>query len=67
MKKSFLNSETIFVADKGYQIKWLKELAKETRNCLLTSKKKSKNMRVLASQFDIYLIHIRAKYLLFDF
>jgi len=61
MKTSFLNSETMFVADKGYQAKWLEELAKETGNYLLTGKKKSKNMKVLASQFDIYLLHIRAR------
>jgi len=61
MKTSFLNSETMFVADKGYQAKWLEKLAKETGNYLLTGKKKSKNMRILASQFDIYLLHIRAR------
>jgi penicillin-binding protein-related factor A (putative recombinase) len=61
MKESFLNTETMFVVDKGYQAKWLEELAKDTGNYLLTGKKKSKNMRILASQFDIYLLHIRAR------
>ena len=61
MKTKFLNSETMFVADKGYQARWLEELAKDTGNYLLTGKKKSKHMRILASQFDIYLLHIRAR------
>jgi penicillin-binding protein-related factor A (putative recombinase) len=61
MKNSFFNSETMFVADKGYQAQWLEDLAKKTKNYLLTGKKKSKNMSILASQFDIYLLHIRAR------
>ncbi len=51
----------MFVADKGYQAKWLDELAKETNNYLITGKKKSKNQKTLASQFDIYLLHTRAR------
>ena len=58
---NFLNSQTIFVADKGYQAIWLEELARKSGNYLITGKKKSKNMRILASQFDIYLLHIRAR------
>jgi hypothetical protein len=61
MKTVFCNTHSMFVADKGYQAKWLEDLAKETGNCLLTGKKKTKNMKVLASQFDIYLLHIRAR------
>jgi len=61
MKTTFLNSQTMFVADKGYQAKWLEDLAKDTQNYLLTGKKKSKNMKTLASQFDIYLLRIRAR------
>lgn len=60
-KDKFLNSQTMFVADKGYQAKWLEELAKNTNNYLITGKKKSKNMKVLASQFDIHLLHTRAR------
>jgi hypothetical protein len=60
-KHFFYNTGTMFVADKGYQAKWLEEVAKETGNYLLTGKKKSKNMRILASQFDIWLLHNRAK------
>jgi hypothetical protein len=57
----FNKTGTMFVADKGYQAKWLEELAYKTGNFLLTGKKKSKNMRILASEFDIYLLHNRAK------
>lgn len=57
----FRNSGTMFVADKGYLAKWLEDLAYETGNYLLTGKKTTKNMKVLASQFDIYLLHNRAK------
>jgi Transposase DDE domain len=57
----FRNTGTMFVADKGYQAKWLEELAYETGNYLLTGKKKSKNMKILASQFDIWLLRNRAK------
>jgi len=60
-EKKFLNSQIMFVADKGYQAAWLEQLAKETGNYLLTGKKKSKKMKVLASQWDIYLLHIRAR------
>jgi hypothetical protein len=60
-KNFFYNTGTMFVADKGYQAKWLEEVAKETGNYLLTGKKKSKNMSILASQFDIWLLHNRAK------
>jgi hypothetical protein len=60
-EKLFRNTGTMFVADKGYQAKWLEDLAYETGNYLLTGKKKSKNMRTLASQFDIWLLHNRAK------
>jgi Transposase DDE domain len=59
--KLFRNSGTMFVADKGYQAKWLEELAYTTGNYLLTGKKQSKNQRILASQFDIWLLHNRAK------
>jgi Transposase DDE domain len=38
----FYNSRTLFVADKGYQAKWLELLAYQTGNYLLTGKKKSK-------------------------
>jgi len=61
MRHNFFNSKTMFVADKGYQAQWLEDLAKETGNYLLTGKKKSKNMKTLASWFDIYLLHIRAR------
>lgn len=61
MKNNFFNSKTMFVADKGYQAKWLESLAKETGNYLITGKKRSKNMKVLASQFDIFLLHTRAR------
>jgi hypothetical protein len=61
MTTRFLNSKTMFVADKGYQAEWLAELAKDTGNYLLTGKKKSKHMRTLASEFDIYLLHVRAR------
>lgn len=57
----FRNSGTMFVADKGYLAKWLEDLAYETGNYLLTGKKTTKKMKVLASQFDIYLLHNRAK------
>jgi len=57
----FFQSGTMFVADKGYQAEWLENLAKETGNYLLTGKRKSKKMKILASQFDIYLLHNRAK------
>ena len=59
-KKLFYNTGTMFVADKGYQAKW-QEVARNTGNYLLTGKKKSKNMRIFASQFDIWLLHNRAK------
>jgi hypothetical protein len=61
MEKEFYDSKTMFVADKGYQAKWLEDLAQETNNYLLTGKKKSKQMKTLASQFDIYLLHVRAR------
>jgi hypothetical protein len=51
----------MFVADKGYQAKWLQDLATETGNYLLTGMKSGKNQKTLASQFDIYLLHNRAK------
>lgn len=75
--KAFNNSGTMFVADKGYQeevevwvsqarvsprqASWLEDLARTTGNYLLTGKKKSKKMKILASQFDIWLLHNRAK------
>jgi Transposase DDE domain len=59
--KLFRNSGTMFVADKGYQASWLEEVAYQTGNYLLTGKKKSKNMKILASQFDIWLLHNRAR------
>lgn len=61
LKNEFINTGTMFVADKGYQARWLEELAKETGNYLITGKRKSKKTRTLASQFDIYLLHNRAK------
>ena len=62
MKSSiFRNTGTMFVADKGYLAKWLEDLAYETGNYLLTGKKTTKNMKVLASQFDIYRLRNRAK------
>lgn len=57
----FRNTATMFVADKGYQAQWLEELAYETGNFLITGKRKSKTMRILASQFDIHLLHNRAR------
>lgn len=57
----FFQSRTMFVADKGYQAKWLEELARETGNYLLTGKRKSRNNKTLASRFDIYLLHTRAR------
>lgn len=61
MKTKFLNTGTMFVADKGYQAIWLEQLTKETGNYIITGKKKSKYINTLASQFDIYLLHIRAR------
>lgn len=61
MEIEFFNTQTMFVADKGYQAQWLEGLAKETNNYLLTGKKKSKHMKTLASQFDIHLLHVRAR------
>jgi hypothetical protein len=61
MKQTFQNTNTMFVADKGYQAIWLEELAKETGNYLITGKRKSKYTNTLASWFDIYLLHIRAR------
>lgn len=57
----FKGTGTMFVADKGYQTKWLEQLAYETDNYLITGKRKSKHMRILASQFDIHLLHNRAR------
>jgi Transposase DDE domain len=57
----FNNTGTMFVADKGYQALWLEQLAYETGNYLITGKRKSKSMRILASQFDIHLLHHRAR------
>ena len=57
----FLNSKTMFVADKGYQAQWLETLAYQTNNYFISGKKKSKNIRTLTSQFDMFLIHIRAR------
>ena len=57
----FKYSGTMFVADKGYQAKWLEELAYDTGNYLITGKRKSNNMKILASQFDIWLLHNRAR------
>jgi hypothetical protein len=57
----FYLSGTMFVGDKGYQAKWLQDLATQTGNYLLTGVKTSKNQKILASQFDIYLLHNRAK------
>ena len=59
--KLFLESGSMFVADKGYQAQWLQVLATQTGNYLITGLKKSKKMRKILSQFDIYLIHNRAK------
>ncbi len=59
--KTFANTGTMFVADKGYQAIWLEELVKETGNYLITGKRKSKTTNTLASQFDIFLLHIRAR------
>jgi hypothetical protein len=59
--KTFINSGTMFVADKGYQAAWLEQLAYKTGNYLLTGKRKSKSMKILASRFDIHLLHTRAK------
>lgn len=59
--KIFLNTGTMFVADKGYQANWLSELIKDTGNYLITGKRKSKYSNTLASQFDIHLLHIRAR------
>lgn len=61
MQTKFLNSFSMFVADKGYQAIWLEKLAIETGNYLITGKKKSTKMRTLASQFDIFLIRTRAR------
>lgn len=52
---------SIFVADKGYQSKEKEELAKEYNHILLTGKRKSKKLRILASQLDIHLLHQRAR------
>ena len=60
-RELFRNTGTMFVADKGYQALWLEELAYQTGNYLITGKRKSKTMRILASQFDIHLLHHRAK------
>jgi Transposase DDE domain len=57
----FKESGTMFVADKGYQASWLEETAYNTGNYLLTGKRKSPKMRILASQFDIHLLHHRAR------
>jgi Transposase DDE domain len=57
----FYNSGTMFVADKGYQSKELEQVAYNTGNYLLTGKRQSKNMKTLASWFDIYLLHHRAR------
>jgi hypothetical protein len=57
----FKNTGTMFVADKGYQALWLEQLAYDTGNYLITGKRKSKNMKILASQFDIHLLHHRAR------
>jgi Transposase DDE domain len=53
----FKNTGTMFVADKGYQAKWLEELAYYTGNYLITGKRKSKHTKILASQFYIHLLH----------
>jgi hypothetical protein len=60
-KDKFFASQTLFVGDKGYQAKWLEVLAQETGNYLITGKKRSKNTNTLASTFDIYLLHTRAR------
>ncbi len=60
-KKLFYDTNTMFVADKGYQAKWLEELAKETQNYLITGKRKSKTTNTLASWFDMHLLHNRAR------
>jgi hypothetical protein len=57
----FKESGTMFVADKGYQASWLEETAYNTGNYLLTGKRKSPKMTILASQFDIHLLHHRAR------
>jgi hypothetical protein len=60
-RELFKDTGTMFVADKGYQALWLEELAYDTGNYLITGKRKSKNMKILASQFDIHLLHNRAR------
>lgn len=60
-KNLFYQSGTMFVADKGYQSIAMQELAITTGNYLLTGKRKSKKETTLASWFDIYLLHNRAK------
>jgi hypothetical protein len=57
----FKDSGTMFVADKGYQASWLEETAYNSGNYLLTGKRKSAKMRILASQFDIHLLRHRAR------
>jgi hypothetical protein len=57
----FKHTGTMFVADKGYQAKWLENVAKETGNYLLTGKKKSTTEHILASCLDIYLLHTRSR------
>jgi Transposase DDE domain len=61
MKTKYLNSQTLFVCDKGYQAKWLEDEAKLTDNYLLTGKKTTVNQKTLATEFDIFLLHNRAK------
>ncbi|NJK71004.1 MAG: transposase [Thermales bacterium] len=60
-ESKFKNIGSLFVCDKGYQAKWLQELAIETNNYLLSGEKKSKNNKTLASLFDIHLLHVRAR------
>jgi Transposase DDE domain len=61
MKGKYLNSQTMFVGDKGYQAKWLEDEAKATDNYLVTGKKTTVNQKTLATKFDIFLLHNRAK------
>lgn len=61
LSRYFLWSGSLFVTDKGYLGPKLETLAKETGNYFISGKKESKKQRGLLSQFDIYLIHNRAK------
>jgi Transposase DDE domain len=56
-----LFDNSVFVADKGYQSQEKEESAKQYNHILLTGKKKSSKQKILASWFDIHLLHERAR------